>query len=78
MITVGMDLEQFLEDPFGSGIQRVLQQLTVHWPASDVGALFAIPHGDHFVVFDRNQAQEILSLPFTMTRSEAEERGLAA
>ena len=27
MITVGMDLEQFLEDPFGSGIQRVLQQL---------------------------------------------------
>ena len=78
MITVGMDLEQFLEDPFGSGIQRVLQQLTLHWPASDVGALFAIPHGDHFVVLDRSQAQEILSLPFTMTRSEAEERGLAA
>ena len=78
MITVGMDLEQFLEDPFGSGIQRVLQQLTLHWPASDVGALFAIPHGDDFVIVDRSQAQAILSLPFTMTRSEAEERGLAA
>ena len=78
MITVGMDLEQFLEDPFGSGIQRVLQQLTLHWPASDVGALFAIPYRDHFVVLERSQAQEILSLTIKMTRSEAEERGLAA
>ncbi len=62
MITVGMDLEQFLEDPFGSGIQRVLQQLTVHWPASDVGALFAIPDGDHFVVLDRSQALSGLAI----------------
>ena len=44
MITVGMDLEQFLEDPFGSGIQRVLQQLTLHWPASDVGAPVSYTH----------------------------------
>ena len=78
MITVGMDLEQFLDDPFGSGIQRVLQQLAAQWPDADVGALFVVPDDAHFVVLNRDQASAILSLPFTLTRSEVEERGLAA
>lgn len=78
MITVGMDLEQFLEDPFGSGIQRVLQQLAIHWPSSEVLALFVVPEDDHFVILNRDQASAILSLPFALTRSEVEERGLAA
>lgn len=78
MITVGMDLEQFLDDPFGSGIQRVLQQLAAQWPDADVHALFVVPDDAHFVVLNRDQASAILSLPFTLTRSEVEERGLAA
>lgn len=78
MITVGMDLEQFLDDPFGSGIQRVLQQLAAQWPDSDVRALFVVPDDDHYVVLNGEQASAILSLPFTVTRSEVEERGLAA
>lgn len=78
MITVGMDLQQFLDDPFGSGIQRVLQQLAAQWPDADVRALFVVPDDDHFVVLNRDQACAILSLPFTLTRSEVEERGLAA
>lgn len=78
MITVGMDLEQFLDDPFGSGIQRVLQQLAAQWPNADVHPLFVVPDGDQFVVLNRDQASAILSLPFTLTMSEVEERGLAA
>lgn len=78
MTTVGMDLEQFLDDPFGSGIQRVLQQLAIHWPSSEVLALFVVPEEDHFVILNRDQASAILSLPFALTRSEVEERGLTA
>ena len=78
MITVGMDLEQFLDDPFGSGIQRVLQQLAAQWPDADVRALFVVPDDDYYVVLNRDQASAIVSLPFTLTRIEVEERGLAA
>ncbi|MDA9802834.1 glycosyltransferase [bacterium] len=78
MITVGMDLEQFLDDPFGSGIQRVLQQLAEQWPDGDVRALFVIAQDEEFVVLNRDQAGTILSLPFTLSRAEVEERGLAA
>jgi len=78
MITVGMDLEQFLDDPFGSGIQRVLQQLAAQWPGADVRALFVVPDDGQFVVLNRDQVSAILALPFTLTRSEVEERGLAA
>ena len=44
----------------------MLQQLTFIG-LSDVGALFVIPHGDHFVVLDRSQPRRsCLFLPMTV------------
>ena len=40
---VGIDIEQFVRDPYGSGIQRVLQYLAITWPGSDVEPVFIAP-----------------------------------
>ena len=42
---VGIDIEQFMRDPYGTGIQRVLQYLAIAWPA-DVPADFLVPAAD--------------------------------
>ena len=60
---IGIDIEQFVRDPYGSGIQRVLQQLALHWP-DDVGADFVVPFGDEFGLLPPVQAGEVLSIPF--------------
>ena len=41
-MTIGIDLEQFIRDPYATGIQRVLQQLALHWPA-EIPAEFVVP-----------------------------------
>ena len=64
--TVGIDIEQFLRDPYATGIQRVLQYLAKEWPA-DVAASFVVPMprvDDAFILLEPNQAAELLSLPF--------------
>jgi len=61
---IGIDIEQFVRDPYGSGIQRVLQQLALHWPEG-VGADFVVPIGDEFGLLTPVQAGEVLSIPFT-------------
>ena len=61
---VGIDLEQFARDPYGSGIQRVLQQLAANWPTGDIGADFVFPDGELFALLDPDQAALILSIPF--------------
>ena len=65
MSTIGIDLEQFVRDPYATGIQRVLQQLAIHWP-DHVGAEFVIPNDDGtFTLLTKQQAAELLSLPFS-------------
>jgi glycosyltransferase involved in cell wall biosynthesis len=65
---VGIDIEQFVRDPYGSGIQRVLQYLAITWPESDVEPVFIAPlpgspRGE-FVALNAAQAAELLSIPF--------------
>ena len=61
---VGIDLEQFARDPYGSGIQRVLQQLAIFWPMHDIEADFIFPDGELFALLGPKAAGEILSAPF--------------
>ena len=44
MTTVGIDLEQFISDPYATGIQRVLQQLAINWPDGETKAEFVVPN----------------------------------
>jgi glycosyltransferase involved in cell wall biosynthesis len=65
MTTVGIDLEQFIRDPYGTGIQRVLQQLALNWPSGEIKAEFVVPNRrGSFTLIDRQAAAELLSLPF--------------
>lgn len=65
MSTIGIDLEQFIRDPYATGIQRVLQQLAIHWP-DDLEAHWILPAEDGtFSLLDSQQAADLLSLPFT-------------
>ena len=64
MSVVGIDLEQFIRDPWATGIQRVMQQLARNWP-DEVGAEFVLPNDDGtFTLLDRQQATDLLTLPF--------------
>jgi glycosyltransferase involved in cell wall biosynthesis len=63
-VRVGIDLEQFARDPYGSGIQRVLQQLALNWPTGDIEADFIFPDGDLFALLSPEQAAKIVSIPF--------------
>jgi len=46
MNPVVLDVSQFFNQPFASGIQRVLGELAAHWPVERVPAMFAFRHGD--------------------------------
>ena len=61
---VGIDVEQFARDPYGSGIQRVLQQLALNWPNHEIEADFVFPQGDFFALLSPEQAAGIFSVPF--------------
>lgn len=60
---VGIDIEQFIRDTYGSGIQRVLQYLAREWPV-EVPADFVVPLGDEIALLTPDQAAELLSIPF--------------
>ena len=67
MTHIGIDIEQFVRDPYGSGIQRVLQQLAMQWPTDLSAADFVAPVGEQtnqFVLLTPEQAAELLSLSF--------------
>ncbi len=71
MSVVGVDLEQFIRDPWATGIQRVLQQLACNWP-QEVGVEFVLPNEDGtFTLLDQQQAQHLLTLPFREHGAEA-------
>ena len=67
MTHIGIDIEQFVRDPYGSGIQRVLQQLAEQWPGDLSSADFVAPLGEgggQFVLLSPDQAAELFSLSF--------------
>ena len=65
MTHIGIDIEQFIRDPYGSGIQRVLQQLAAQWPVDLSPADFVVPIGDRYAIVTTDQAADLLSLSFT-------------
>ena len=65
MSTIGIDLEQFVRDPYATGIQRVLHQLAKNWPNDMAVAEFVVPVGDRFGLLNSAQATELLAIAFT-------------
>jgi glycosyltransferase involved in cell wall biosynthesis len=72
---VGVDLEQFARDPYGSGIQRVLLHLFRQWPAS-ISAGFVVPRDRGFMLLSASQAAELLEVPFVRREPDADLRQL--
>lgn len=75
---VGVDLTQFARDPYGSGIQRVLQQLARHWPVAGLAADFVVPTPDGHVLLSPEQADRVLSVPFEPRTGDLREAVAAA
>lgn len=61
---VGIDIEQFVSDPHGSGIQRVLQYLAKEWPGGDLEPEFVVPWQGGHGLLTREQAAHVLTVPF--------------
>lgn len=64
MHQIGIDLEQFVRDPYGSGIQRVLQNLARWWPEDLAGCTFVAPLEDSFLLLASHQAADLVDLAF--------------
>ncbi|MEI7453671.1 MAG: hypothetical protein WCK04_05540, partial [Actinomycetes bacterium] len=67
MTCVGIDIEQFIRDPYGTGIQRVLQYLAKEWPSEEVQADFVIPNPvreGEYLLLTPVQAAELIGLAF--------------
>ena len=73
---VGIDIEQFVRDPMGSGIQRVLQYLAREWPSGEVPAEFVVPVDRGHGLLTPQQAADLLSLPFAPRAPGADLRDL--
>jgi len=67
MTQVGIDLGQFVSDPYTSGIQRVLQYLAREWPSEDVPCDFVVPYGREFLLLNPTQAATMLDAAFAMS-----------
>ncbi len=65
---VGIDIEQFVRDPYGSGIQRVLQYLAIAWPEGDVEPVFIAPLPEsprgEFLCLTASQGGSLFTIPF--------------
>jgi glycosyltransferase involved in cell wall biosynthesis len=61
---LGVDLEQFATDPYGSGIQRVLQYLAGTWPHHRASAEFVVPHRGRHALLTPEQAAELVGVAF--------------
>ena len=70
MTTIGVDIEQFVVDPYGSGIQRVLQYLAKEWPSDLAEGAFVVPRDMVFLVLDPQQAAELIGLAFAPGRND--------
>ena len=74
---IGIDLGQYAIDPFGSGVQRVLQQLAHHWP-EDTPAEFLIPTEAGFGALNADGAYRLLSTTFESRPADHEAPALIA
>ena len=74
-MTLGIDIEQFVTDPYGTGIQRVLHQMALNWPA-DVPASFVVPFQGGFGLLTPEEATGLLALPFAPRDPETDLRDL--
>jgi len=70
MTHVGIDLGQFVSDPYTSGIQRVLQYLAREWPSDEIAADFVIPDGRDFLLLSPSQAAGVFDAAFAATGGE--------
>jgi glycosyltransferase involved in cell wall biosynthesis len=77
-VIVGVDLTQFARDPYGSGIQRVLQQLARCWPTDELAVDFALPTDDGVALLSAAQAEQVLSVPFGPRSGDLREAVAAA
>lgn len=75
---VGVDLTQFARDPYGSGIQRVLQQLARCWPVAGPAADFVMPTPEGHALLSPEQAATVLSVPFEPRTGDLREAVAAA
>ena len=64
MTRVGVDLGQFIADPYASGIQRVLQYLARDWPSDKVAADFVIPFANGYLIAAPQQAAALFDDAF--------------
>jgi hypothetical protein len=62
--TIGIDIEQFVHDPYGSGIQRVLQYLAREWPHDLASGLFVVPRKGEYLLLEPGQAAGLINIAF--------------
>jgi glycosyltransferase involved in cell wall biosynthesis len=74
-MTLGIDIEQFVTDPYGTGIQRVLHQLALNWP-TEVPASFVVPFRGGFGLLTPEEATQLLAIPFALRDPEIDLRDL--
>ncbi len=67
MTHVGIDVGQFVSDPYASGIQRVLQYLAREWPTDGVPCDFVIPFRNEFLIASVEQATTLFDAAFEAT-----------
>jgi len=67
---LGIDLEQFVTDPYNSGIQRVLQYLAREWPLEDATCDFIVPWDGRYLLIPPSQAAYLLDAAFTAPDAE--------
>lgn len=79
MSHVGIDIEQFIRDPYGTGIQRVLQHLAQHWPVDEISADFVVPNparAGEYLLLTPAQAAELIGLAFEHREPDEDVIGL--
>jgi len=75
MTCVGIDIEQFTCDPYGTGIQRVLQYLALRWPSEQVQADFVVPNPNRagqFLLLSPAQAAELIGIAFASREPDSD------
>ena len=71
MTHVGIDVGQFVSDPYASGIQRVLQYLAREWPTDEVPCDFVVPFRNEFLIASAEQATTLFDAAFEATSPDA-------
>ncbi len=79
MTYVGIDIEQFTHDPYGTGIQRVLQYLAQCWPEGEVQADFVVPNParvGEFLLLSPQKAATLIAIAFEHREPDSDVLGV--